>query len=119
MGVEERTVTTMEVDSIIAKVATKNILGAPNTTKATTKTMHPSTMSTIIEIKEGTKNLQLGDGSGSYSNGKINSFFGKNKIVLLDFEDEIQNRREDNVNARKIYRLVLKSCKFLPKIKLY
>jgi hypothetical protein len=62
-GAEEGIVTTMEVDSIIAKVTTKSTQVAPNTTKAATKTMHPSTLSTIIETKEGTKNLQLWDGT--------------------------------------------------------
>ncbi len=54
----------MEMDSIIAKVTTKSTQAAPNTTQATTKTMHPSTLSTIIETKEGTKNLQSWDGIG-------------------------------------------------------
>jgi hypothetical protein len=63
-GVEEGTVITKEVDSIVAKKATKSIQVAPNTTKVVTKTMHPSTLSTIVEIKEGIKNLQLGDGIG-------------------------------------------------------
>jgi hypothetical protein len=63
-GAEEGILTTMEVHSIIAKVTTKSTQVAPNTTKATTKTMHPSTLSTIIETKEGTKNLQLWDGTG-------------------------------------------------------
>jgi hypothetical protein len=31
----------------------------------------------------------------------------------------IQNTRGSNVNARKFFRLVLKSCNFIPKIKLY
>ncbi len=62
-GVKEGIETIMEVDSIVAKMATKSIQVAPNTTKATTKTVHPSTLSTVVEIEEGTKNLQSGDGT--------------------------------------------------------
>lgn len=51
----------MGVDSIAAKVATKTIQVARDTTKVATKIVHPSTLCTIIEIKESTKNLQLGD----------------------------------------------------------
>jgi hypothetical protein len=45
-------------------------------------------------------------------------FFGKNRIFLLDLEDDIQNRWEDNVKVRKFSKLVLKSSNFVPKIKL-
>jgi hypothetical protein len=34
-----------------------------DTIKVATKTMHPSTMSTIAKIKKGIENLQLGDGT--------------------------------------------------------
>ncbi len=61
-GVEEKIETTMEVDSITTDVATESNQVALDTIEATTKTMHPSTLSTIIESEEGTKNLQLGDG---------------------------------------------------------
>ncbi len=54
----------MEVDSIVAKVATESIQVAPNITKAAIETMHPSTLSTIVETEEGTKNLQPRDGIG-------------------------------------------------------
>jgi len=53
---KEGTRTMMEVDSIVVKVATESIQVAPNTTKATTKIIHPSTLSTIVETKEGTEN---------------------------------------------------------------
>jgi hypothetical protein len=62
-GAEEGTETTMEVDSITVEVATKSIQVAPNTTKVATETEHPSTLSTIIEIEEGTKNFQPRDGT--------------------------------------------------------
>ncbi len=61
--IKEGIETIMEVDSIATKMATKSTQVAPNTTKAVIKIVHPSTLSTIIEIKEGTKNLQLGDGT--------------------------------------------------------
>jgi hypothetical protein len=53
-GAEEITKTTMEVNSIVAKVANENTQVAPNTIKVATKTMHPSTLSTIKEIEKGT-----------------------------------------------------------------
>jgi hypothetical protein len=40
-------------------------------------------------------------------------------IVLLDPEDVIQNRKEGNVEARNFYKLDLKSCNFVLKIRLY
>jgi hypothetical protein len=40
-------------------------------------------------------------------------------IVSLVPKDMIQNKREDNVEVRKFSRLVLKSCNFVSKIKLY
>ncbi len=49
-GVKEGIEPIMEVDSIVAKMATKSIQVAPNTIKGTTKTVHPSTLSTIVEI---------------------------------------------------------------------
>jgi len=48
--------TMMEVDSIVVKVATESIQVAPNTTEATIKIIHPLTLSTIVETKEGTEN---------------------------------------------------------------
>jgi hypothetical protein len=45
------------VDSIAAKVPTKSTQVAPNITKTATKIVHPSTLSTIVEIEEGIKNL--------------------------------------------------------------
>ncbi len=63
-GAQEGTKTTMEVDSIVAKVAIESIQVAPDTTEATTKIMHPFTLSTITEIEEGTKDLQPRDGIG-------------------------------------------------------
>ncbi len=54
----------MEVDPIAAKVATESTQVAPNSTKAAIKTMHPSTLSTIVKIEEGTKHLQPRDGNG-------------------------------------------------------
>jgi hypothetical protein len=62
-GVEEGTGIIMEVDSIIAEVATKNIQVAPDTNETTIETVHPSTLSTITKTEKGTKNLQLGDGT--------------------------------------------------------
>ncbi len=56
-GVEEGTGTIMEVDSIVVEMVIESIQVAPDTIGATTKIVHPSTVSTIIEIKEGTKNL--------------------------------------------------------------
>jgi hypothetical protein len=61
---KEGTETMMEVDSIIAEVATKSTQVAHDTTKATIKIVHPSTLSTIIETKEGIENLQSGNGTG-------------------------------------------------------
>jgi hypothetical protein len=55
--VEEGTRITMEVDSIVVEVATKSIQVGPYTIEAATK-VHPSTLVTILEIKEVTKNLQ-------------------------------------------------------------
>jgi hypothetical protein len=49
-GANEGIGTMMEVDSIITKVATKSTQVAPNIIKATKETMHPSKLSTIIEI---------------------------------------------------------------------
>jgi hypothetical protein len=62
-GAKEGTETMIEVDSIVAEVATKSIQVAHDTTKAAIKTVHPSTLSTIIETEEGTKNLQSGNGT--------------------------------------------------------
>ncbi len=56
-GAEEGTETTIEVDFIAVEMVTESIQVTPNTTKATTETLHPSTLSTIVETKEGTKNL--------------------------------------------------------------
>jgi hypothetical protein len=39
--------------------------------------------------------------------------------TYIDFENEIENRRDDNVKAKKFSRPNLKSCNFVPKIKLY
>jgi hypothetical protein len=63
-GAKKGTRTTMEVDSIAIEVVTESTQVAPDTIEATTKTMHPLTLSTIIETEEGTENLQLGDGTG-------------------------------------------------------
>ncbi len=63
-GAKEGTKTMMEVDSIVAEVATKSTQVAHDTTKATIKIVHPSALSTIIEIEEGTKNLQSRNGTG-------------------------------------------------------
>jgi hypothetical protein len=56
-GAKEGIGTTMEVDSIAIEVVTKSTQVAHDTTKATIKTMHPSTLSTIIKTEEGTENL--------------------------------------------------------------
>ncbi len=53
----------MEVDSSATEMATKSTQVALATTKASTKTMHPSTLPTIVEIEEGIKNLQPRDGT--------------------------------------------------------
>jgi hypothetical protein len=45
-------------------VATKSIQVTFDTIEATIETVHPSTLSTIIEIEEGIENLQPGDGIG-------------------------------------------------------
>jgi hypothetical protein len=63
-GVEEGTITTMEVDSIVAEVATESTQIAPDTIEAIIEIVHPSTLSTIIEIEEGIENPQMGDGTG-------------------------------------------------------
>jgi hypothetical protein len=36
-------------------------------------------------------------------------------MILLDLEDVVQNRREDNVKAKKFLKPVLKSYNFVPK----
>jgi hypothetical protein len=61
-GVEEGTRTIMEANSIVVEMAIESTYVAPNTTEATTKTMHPSTLSTIIEIERGIENPQMRDG---------------------------------------------------------
>ncbi len=48
----------MEMDSIVVKMSTKGTQVAPHPIEATTKIMHPSTLVTIVEIDEVTKNLQ-------------------------------------------------------------
>ncbi len=53
----------MEVDSIVVEVATESSQVVFDTTKVATKIVHPSTLSTIVETKDGTENLQLGDGT--------------------------------------------------------
>jgi hypothetical protein len=53
-GAKEGTKTTMEVNSIVAKVAIENTQVAPDTIKVATKTMHRSTLSTIKKIEKGT-----------------------------------------------------------------
>jgi hypothetical protein len=60
-GTYEGIGTTMEVDSITTKVATKYTQIAFDTIEATEKTVHLLTLSIIIEIEEVTKNLQHGD----------------------------------------------------------
>jgi hypothetical protein len=60
-GTYEGIGTTMEVDSIIEKVATKSIQITFDTIEATKETVHPLTLSIIIKIEEVTKNLQHGD----------------------------------------------------------
>ncbi len=44
-------------------MATKSSQVVLNTTKATNEILYPSTMSTIIEIEEDTKNPQMEDGT--------------------------------------------------------
>jgi hypothetical protein len=56
-GAEEGTGTMMEVDSIVVEVATKSTQVAPNIIEIITEIMHPSTLSIIVETKEGIKNL--------------------------------------------------------------
>ncbi len=51
------------MDSIVVEMATKSTQVVLNTTKATNEILYPSTMSTIIEIEEDTKNPQMGDGT--------------------------------------------------------
>ncbi len=63
-GAKEGTETTMEVDSIVAKVATKSTQVAHDTIEAAIKIVHPLALFTIIEIEEGTENLQLKNGTG-------------------------------------------------------
>ncbi len=60
-GVEEGTRTIMEVDSIATKVVIESTQVALDTIEITTETMHPSILSTIVETKEGTKNLRPRD----------------------------------------------------------
>jgi hypothetical protein len=62
-GAKEGIETTMEVDSIVVEVATRSTQVAHDTTKVTIKTMHPSTLLTIIETEEGTKNFQSRNGT--------------------------------------------------------
>jgi hypothetical protein len=62
-GTKEGTGTMMEVDSVIAKVATKSTQVAHDTTKAAIKIVHPSALSTIIEPKEGIENRQSRNGT--------------------------------------------------------
>jgi len=50
----------MEVDSIAAKVATKCTHVAPNIIEVATKIVYLSTMSIIIESKEGIKTFNQG-----------------------------------------------------------
>jgi hypothetical protein len=47
----------MEVDSIVTKMAIESIQVVVNTTEVVIETMHPSTLSTIVEIEDGIKNL--------------------------------------------------------------
>jgi hypothetical protein len=54
-GAEEGTETMTEVDCIATKVPTKSTQFTPNTTKTTTKIVHPSTLSTIVELKSVSK----------------------------------------------------------------
>ncbi len=54
----------MEVDFIILEVAIESIQVSFDTIEATIKIVHPSTLSTIMEIDEGTENLQLRDDIG-------------------------------------------------------
>jgi hypothetical protein len=51
----------MEVDSIATKVVIESTQVALDTIEITTETMHPSILSTIVETKEGTKNLRPRD----------------------------------------------------------
>ncbi len=53
----------MEVDSIVAEVATKSIQVAHDTTKVAIKIVYPLALFTIIEIEEGIENLQSGNGT--------------------------------------------------------
>jgi phenylpyruvate tautomerase PptA (4-oxalocrotonate tautomerase family) len=50
-GVEEGIETTMEVDSNVTKVSIESTQVAPNTTQVVIETMHPYTLSTIVETK--------------------------------------------------------------------
>ncbi len=56
-GAKEGIKPTMEVVSIVIEMATKGIQVAPDTTEATTKIVHLSTLFTIIKTKEAIKNL--------------------------------------------------------------
>jgi hypothetical protein len=53
----------MEVDSIATQMATKSTHVAHDTNEATTETMHPSTLFTIVKTEEGIENFQPGDGT--------------------------------------------------------
>ncbi len=50
----------MEVDSIVIEVATESTQVTLDIIEATTKTMHLSTLSTIVESEEGIENFQHG-----------------------------------------------------------
>ncbi len=50
-GVDEGTKTTMEVVSIVIDVVAKSTQVALDTIEVAIKTMHPSTLSTIVETK--------------------------------------------------------------------
>ncbi len=60
-GAKEGIGPTMEVDSIVVEVAIENIQVAPDTIETTIKSMHLSTLSTIIDFEEGIENLQSKD----------------------------------------------------------
>ncbi len=53
----------MEALNVKTKVPI-NTQMAPDISEATTKTVHPSTLSTIVKTKKDIKNLQPGDGIG-------------------------------------------------------
>jgi hypothetical protein len=54
----------MEVDSIVVEVATKSTQVAPDIIEVVIESVHPLTLSTILESEEGIKDFQQGDEIG-------------------------------------------------------